>query len=717
MDRDLRVDRRSFLASSVAASGAIVLGFHIAFDAEPATAGSEAPEINAWIVIRPDNTVVIRVARSEMGQGVFTALAMLVAEELECDWTKVRAEFASPSENLRRHRPWGDMSTGASRSISASQNSLRRAGAVAREMLVAAAAARWQVPASACRAADGVITHIASGRSATFGAVASVAALMTPPAQVKLKEPKDWKLIGTPRKRLDVREKVLGQPVYATDVRLPGMLYAAIIHCPVFGGKLRTADAAKVNGMKGVRRVVMRPDFVAVVADSWWQAKLAADALPVSWSEGVNAHVASDTILKQLNDGLDASQAVVVRNDGDVIGGLARAVKRIDAEYAVPYLAHATMEPQNCTATVNADRVEIWVPTQDSDTALAIAADAAGVSRSKVLVHRTMLGGGFGRRGTFQDYVRQAVVVAKEAGLPVQLLWSREEDIQHDFYRPMVVTRMSAGLDAAGMPIAWKTRIVGQSIVASIAPEMMTLGFDRNLAQGFLADMPYDVPSFYVDGALRNTHVPVGPWRGLDYSQNAFFRESFVDELAHANGQDPYLFRRKLLAKKRRHLEVLDMAARKASWGAALPPRSFRGIAINEASGSICAQVVEGSIGRDGTLRVQRVVSAIDAGYVVNPLTVETQTQSAVVYGLTAALFGQIDIKDGRVEQSNFHDYTMLRMAGMPRVETIIVPSQGSWGGVGEMPVSPLAPALCNGIFAATGKRVRSLPLRDQDLA
>ena len=534
----------------------------------------------------------------------------------------------------------------------------------------------------------------------------------------KLKEPADWKLIGTPRKRLDVRDKVLGRPIYATDVRLSNMLYAAIVQCPVFGGKLRSVDGAKVTGMKGVRQVVVRPDFVAVVAEGWWQAKRAADALPVTWNEGDNGHVSSNSIRKLLREGLGAAQAVVVRNDGDIAGSLAGAVKRIDADYAVPYLAHATMEPQNCTAFVTADRVEIWVPTQDGDTALATAADAAGMPRSKVVVHRTNAWeAASAARGKVQDYVRQAVLAMRRTvGRPVQLQWSREEDTQHDFYRPMVMARMTAGLDAAGMPIAWKTRIAGQSIVASIVPEMMLLGFDRNLAQGFLADMPYDVPNFFVDGTMRNAHVPVGPWRGLDYSQNAFFRESFIDEMAHTGGQDPYLFRRKLLANKPSHLAVLDAAARKAGWGSALPPRAFRGIAINEASGSICAQVVEGAISEKGALRVQRVVSAIDTGHVVNPLTIELQTQSAIVYGLTAALYGEIGIKDGRVEQSNFHDYAMLRMAEMPRVETLIVPSGGSWGGVGELPLSPLTPALCNGIFAATGKRVRSLPLKDQDL-
>jgi isoquinoline 1-oxidoreductase beta subunit len=679
MARGLEVDRRSFIAGSAVAGGALVLGFHVPFGPEPAAAGG-APEINAWIVIRPDDAVVIRVARSEMGQGVFTALPMLVAEELECDWTKVRPEFVSPTDNFRRHHAWGDMSTGASRSVSASQQSLRRAGATAREMLIAAAAAKWNVPDAQCWAQDGVVVHQQSGRRLNYGALAETAAEMPVPREVKLKDPKDWKLIGTPRRRLDVRDKVVGQPVYACDVRLPAMLFAAIVHCPVFGGKVRSVEPAKVAGMKGVRRVVVQPDFVAVVAQSWWQAKKALDALPVTWNDGGHGHTSSASIRKLLREGLDATQAAVVRNDGDVASGLAGAARRVTADYAVPYLAHATMEPQNCTASVTAGRVEIWVPTQDGDTALSTAADAAGVSRENVVVHKTMLGGGFGRRGTFQDYVREAVLIAKEVGQPVQLQWSREEDTRHDFYRPMAMARMTAGLDAAGSPIAWKVRICGQSILASIVPEMMQLGFDRNLAQGFLADMPYDVPNYFLDGTIRNAHVPVGPWRGLDYSQNAFFRESFVDELAAAAGQDPYAFRRKLLARKPIHLAVLDAAAKKANWGSVLPPRAFRGMALNEASGSVCAQVVEASISEKGKIRVHRVVSAIDAGHVVNPMTVEMQTHGAVVYGLTAALYGDISIKDGRVEQSNFHDYQMLLMAEMPRVETVIVRRGESWG-------------------------------------
>ena len=710
------LSRRCFLASAGAVGGALALGFEIPFGPRPIRASPSAREITAWIVIEPDDTVIIRVAKSEMGQGSFTALPMLVAEELECDWTKVKAEFAPAHENRRRDRIWGNMSTGASRSISASQNDLRRAGATAREMLVAAAAARWNVPPAECVAANSTITHLPSGRSIRFGEVAADAAEVVPPAAVKLKSPKDWKLIGTRQRRLEVADKVVGKPIYAIDVRLPNMLYAAILQCPVFKGTLKSVDETKLAGMKGIRRVVKHADAVAVVADSWWRAKKAAETLPVTWEAGDNAGVSSETIRAHLQSGLGADDARVGRSDGDVERALGQAVKRIEADYEVPFLGHATMEPQNCTAHVTADRVEVWAPTQDGETALAIAADAAGVPSSKVVVHKMMLGCGFGRRGIFQDFVRQAVMIAKEVGQPVKLVWTREQDIRHDFYRPVAAARMTAGLDAHGLLMAWKIRTAGQSIIAAVSPRVMQFGVDRNFLQGLLEDMPYDVPNYRVDFAMRNTHVPVGVWRSVNHSQNAFFKESFVDEMAHAAGADPYLFRRNLLAKKPRQLAVLDAAATGAGWGSPAPRGVFRGIALHDSQNSSCAQVVETSITGDGKLRVHRVVSAIDAGHVVNPLSVELQTESAIVYGLTAALYGEITIKQGEVEQSNFHDYAMLRLAEMPRVETIIVASDGLWGGVGETPVPPLAPALCNAIFSATGKRIRSLPLKNHDL-
>jgi isoquinoline 1-oxidoreductase subunit beta len=710
------VDRRSFLASVAAVGGALALGFEIPFGARAVHASSAPREITAWIVIEPDETVIIRVAKSEMGQGSFTALPMLVAEELECDWSKVKAEFVSPQENRRRDRVWGNMSTGASRSISASHNDLRRAGATARTMLIAAAAARWNVPETECAADRGVITHLPSGRTITFGRIAAAAADIAPPAQVALKDPKDWTLIGTRQKRFDVADKITGKPIYAIDVQLPNMLYAAIVQCPVFKGTLKSVDETKLADMKGIRCVVKQPDAVAVVADSWWRAKKAAEVLPVSWDVGDNASVSSSTISAHLHEALSAADARVGRNDGDVDRALGQAVKRIEADYEVPFLAHATMEPQNCTAHVTADLAEIWVPTQDGETALAIAADAAGVPPDKVVVHKMMLGGGFGRRGIFQDFVRQAVVIAKEVGQPVKLVWTREEDIRHDFYRPVAAARMTAGLDADGIPVAWKIRTAGQSIIAAVSPRVMQFGVDRNFLQGLLEDMPYDVPNYLVDFAMRNTHVPVGVWRSVNHSQNAFFKESFVDEMAYAAGADPYLFRRKLLAKKPKELAVLTAAATHAGWDTSPPLGAFRGIALHNSQNSICAQVVEASVATDGKVQVHRVVSAIDPGYVVNPLTVELQTESAVVYGLAAALYGEITIRDGRVEQTNFHDYPMLRLAEMPRVETVIVASGSSWGGVGETAVPPLAPALCNAIFSATGKRIRSLPLKNHDL-
>jgi isoquinoline 1-oxidoreductase beta subunit len=478
---------------------------------------------------------------------------------------------------------------------------------------------------------------------------------------------------------------------------------------------LKAVDDTGLAGMKGIRQVVKLPDAVAVVADSWWRAKKAAEALPVTWDFGHNSEVSSGTIRAQVNAGLSANDARIGRADGDVDHALGQAVKRIQADYEVPFLGHATMEPQNCTAHVTADLVEVWAPTQDGETALAIAADAAGMSPDKVVIHKMMLGGGFGRRGIFQDFVRQAVLIAKAVGQPVKLVWTREEDIRHDFYRPVAMARMIAGLDANGMPIAWKIRTSGQSIIAAVSPRVMQFGVDRNFLQGLLEDMPYEVPNYLVDFAMRNSHVPVGVWRSVNHSQNAFFKESFVDEMAFAAGVDPYLFRRKLLAKKPREFAVLEAAAKQAGWGASLPSGTFRGMALHNSQSSVCAQVVDASVGVDGKVRVHRVVSAIDAGHVVNPLTIELQTESAVVFGLTAALYGEITIKDGRVEQANFHDYPMLRLAEMPQVETVIVPGDG-WGGVGETAVPPLAPALCNAIFAGTGKRIRSLPIKNHDL-
>jgi isoquinoline 1-oxidoreductase beta subunit len=711
-----QISRRFFLTSAAAAGGGLALGFHLPGATGSAHAAANPAEINAWIVIQPDDAVIIRVARSEMGQGITTSLPMLVAEELECDWSKVRAEFPSPEDNLKRNRAWGEMSTGGSRSVRTSHEYLRKAGASAREMLIAAAAQRWNVPVTECNAAKSVITHQPSGRTIAFGQVAEAAAKLSPPNEIRLKDPKDWTLLGTAQKRLDTADKVTGKPIYGIDVRVPNMLYAAIAQSPVFGGKLTSYDDSKIRGAKGVRQVVGLPDAVAVVADSWWQAKSALDALPATWDEGKNGQVSSAGIAEFLRAGLAAPEAAVIRKDGDVDAALAKAVKRIEAEYSAPFLAHATMEPQNCTAHVTTDTVEVWVPTQNGEAALAAAAAAAAVAPEKVVVHKMMLGGGFGRRGAVQDYVKQAVLVAKAVGQPVKLLWAREEDMRHDFYRPAAMARFVAGLDESGMPVAWRVRVAGPSIIASLFPQRLANGVDQSFANGFTEEMAYAVPNYEVGYAMRTTHVPVGFWRSVNHSQNGFFRESFIDEMAQAAGQDPYHYRRKLLSKDPKRLAVLDAAAQKAGWDKPAPQGVSRGIALVEAYGSVCAQVAEASVGDKGEVRVKRVVTALDTGHVVNPEILRAQVESATVYGLTSALYGVITIENGRVTQSNFDNYEMVRLAEMPAFETVLVPSGGFWGGGGEPGVPPLSPALCNALFAATGKRIRSLPLKDQDL-
>jgi len=707
------VNRRTLLKSVAATGGALVLGFEI-----PSAAAAE-PELTAWVVIGPDDTTTIRIAKSEMGQGALTGLAMLVAEELACDWGKVRAEFAPPHESLARGRVWGDMSTGGSRSIRNSQEMLRQAGATAREMLIAAAAAQWQVRPQECRAENGAIVHAASGRTVRFGAVAQAAAAMPPPAQVALKDAQDWSLLGKPTRRLDVRDKVLGRTTYGIDVRLPDMLNAALIQCPVFKGTLKSVDDARAAGMPGVRRIVTLKDAVAVVADTWWHAKQAADALTLAWDDGGNAEVSSATIAAFLRGGLAAADAGVGRRAGDVAQALTAAASRIEADYTAPFLAHATLEPQNCTAHVAGDRVEIWVPTQNGEASLAAAAQAAGVPPGHVVVHKLMLGGGFGRRGVAQDFVRYAVLIAKEVGQPVKTVWSREEDMRHDYYRPVAMARMVAGLDGAGAPTAWHVRLSGNSILRTLMPLALGDRVDTHFQEGFVEDMPYGVPHYLADYAMRNTHVPVGFWRCVNHTQNCFFRESFIDELAHAAGVDPYRYRRRLLGAHRHGDKlrgVLDAAAGRAGWGTPLPTGIHRGIALNEAYGTFVAAVCEASVEPDGEARMRRIVIAIDPGTVVNPMSVEMQVQSAVVFGLTATLYGEITIRNGRVEQGNFNDYRMLRMAQMPQVECVLAPSGGFWSGCGEQPVAVVAPALCNAIFAATGQRIRSLPLKNHDL-
>ncbi|MSO72454.1 MAG: xanthine dehydrogenase family protein molybdopterin-binding subunit [Rhodospirillaceae bacterium] len=704
------LDRRSFLVSSAAAGGGFMLGFHI--PAGQAATATDA-EVNAWIVINADDSVLIRVAHSEMGQGSMTALAMLVAEELDCDWSKVRTEFVDPRLNITRNKVYGGMATVGSRAVRTSHEYLRKAGASARQMLVSAAAQRWNVPAGECQAAASVITHAASNRKLGYGAVAQAAAKLSPPKDVALKDPSSWKIAGKSTMRLDIAEKVMGKPIYAIDVALPDMLHAAIAQSPVFGGKLKSYDEAAIKNRKGVHSVVPLANAVAVVGESYWHAQRALKAMPIAWDDGANGKVTSTEIAAFLTGGLnDSGDVPVARNDGDVKAALAGAAKVIEAEYRVPFLSHAAMEPMNCTVRFTEGGLEVWAPTQNAEAILSAAARASGIEPTKIVVHLTYSGGGFGRRGGAApgDYVDQAVLIAKAVGRPVKMVWSREEDIQHDFYRPISSIKFAAGLDAEGNPVAWNTRVAGQSILSTANPA----GIKNNMDAGFLicfTDNPYDVKNIKVDYAMRNTHVPVGYWRSVNHSQNGYFRECFFDEIARAAGQDPYEYRRKLLKNAPKQLAVLDAVAKKARWGEPLPPGHFHGIAQVDGYGSYVAAVAEISMNADGSPRVHRVTTAVDCGYVVNPDSVETQLQGAVVWALSAALYGEITIKNGRVEQGNFDNYRMLLMAQMPEVDVVQIPSGGFWGGIGEPGAPPVGPAVANAMLAATGIPVRSLPI------
>ena len=710
------VSRRAFLKVSACVGGAFALRFSIPV-ASAADGGATSVEVNAWILIHPDDRVVIRIARSEMGQGTLTALAQLVAEELDCDWAKVDTEFASPNAHFRRNRVWGSMSTGGSMGVRSSQDYVRRAGAGAREMLVAAAAARWKVPAGECSAERGVIAHAPTGRRLRYGEVAGDAAKLPPPQDVKLRDPKDWKIAGKPVRRLDIPDKVRGKPVFAADVSLPDMLHASVAQCPVFGGRLAGVDSAQAERMRGVKRVVRGADFVAVVADSWWRADRALKALKVRWDDGGNARASDATIEAMLREGLAQRTLPVARSVGDARAAFSSAARVLEAEYRSPYLNHATMEPQTCTAWFRPDGfLDVWAPTQNGEASMMAAAEASGLPLARIEVHKTMLGGGFGRRGGPQDFVRLGVAIAKAMpGVPVKTLWSREEDMQHGFYRPASVVRMRAALDARGNLVAMQTRIACPSILRTLSPgSIRDDGIDGSSVRAF-SDMPYAVPNQQVEYAMRNGHVPVGYWRAPG-QQNEFYRESFIDELAAAAGRDPVEYRLALLPEGDRNRRVLQAVARAAGWGTAAPPGVQRGVAIAYGFGSHSAMVAEVSVNDKGEPKVHRIVVAIDSGHVVNPDTCRAQAESNVAFGLGAILYQRNTVKDGRVVESNFDDFPILGIDEMPEVETVLVPSGGFWGGHGEPAILPLAPAVCNAIFRATGKRVRQLPLKGQDL-
>ncbi len=712
MNEIQHLNRRAFLKTTAIAGGGLLLGFHLPWGSHVAAATSDDQEINAWLRIDTDDTVTIVVGQSEMGQGVHTALPMIVAEELEADWQKVRVAFA-PVAAAYRNPIFHIQGTGGSTSVRAFYDPLRQAGAAVREMLVAAAAKSWGVSPGECRAEDGKIVHKPSGRKLRYGALAAAAAKLTPPANPALKSREQFRLIGKPTKRLDSPAKVDGSATFGLDVKVPGMLYAAVKASPVFGGKVASLNRKTAKAMAGVKAVVEIPDGVAVVAESYWQAKKALDAVEVKWAEGTRGTLESAGIAQRLRDGLRET-GVVAHETGNVEEAFATAASVIEAEYDVPFLAHATMEPMNCTAHVRAKGCEIWAPTQGQERAQLLAAKLTGLPPDKVKVHTTFLGGGFGRR-IEGDFVAQAVLLSKAVGTPVKVVWSREEDIQHDFYRPASACHLRGAFDAAGRLLGLTQLIVAPSIMARVYPDRVKDGLDHSSVEGSVST-PYGIPNRRVRYVMKDTGVPVGFWRSVGNSHNAFYVESFIDEIAHATRTDPYEFRRELLASSPRYRAVLEMAATKAGWGKPLPDRRFRGIALHESFGSIVAEVAEVSVSDEGRLRVHRVVCVVDCGRVVNPATVEAQMEGGIVYGLTAALRGEITLKAGRVVQSNFHDYEMLTQAEMPAVEVHILESGAALGGVGEPGTPPICAAVTNAIFAATGKRIRSLPIRKHDL-
>ncbi len=708
------LSRRQFLGTSAGLVVALYIAPRMPRAATPPPpAAGKLPDPNAFLRVGTDGTITVLLAHSEMGQGIWTTLPMLVAEELGCELSQIHVEHA-PAAPAYGHPMFQMQMTGGSSSTWAELDRYRQVGAIARTLLVQAAAEEWKVPPSACRVEKGHV--LARGKKLPFGALASAAQKVTPPTEVKLKDPKDWKILGKPTKRLDSLEKVNGTAIFGQDVRLPGMLTAVIARPPVFGGKVKTVRSDKAKAVPGVKKIVQVPSGVAVIAEHFWAAKLGRDALEVEWDLGPGAALDSDKLLADWRKLADTPGAKAA-SAGDVDSAMRSAVKTVEAEYTFPYLAHAAMEPLNCTVHLTADACEIWTGTQFQTLDQMVTAQITGLPPEKVQIHTTFLGGGFGRRATpTADFVSEAVLVAKAAGggAPIKVVWTREDDMRGGYYRSMWLHRVRAGLGTHGNPVAWRQTIVGQSLAEGTMMAAMLIkdGVDVTSVEGS-SNSPYvtGTAAHLVDLHSPKTQIPVLWWRSVGHTHTAFVMETFIDELAAAAGVDPVAYRRKLLAEHPRQRGVLDLAAARAGWSK--PPRAgrHRGVAVHESFGSYVAQVAEVSV-EDGAIRVHRVVCAVDCGVCVNPLGVRAQVESAIAFGLSAALHGAITLKAGRVEQSNFHDYPILRFHEMPVVETFILPSKAKAGGIGEVAVPPLAPAVANAVFAATGKRLRALPFR-----
>jgi isoquinoline 1-oxidoreductase subunit beta len=719
------LSRRHFILTAATAAGGFMIGISAAPGRAHAAAVPAQPwnddnayaanEIDAWIAIDPDDSILIRYQRSEMGQGSMTALPMMITEELQCDWSKVRIEYASPNRNLREHNVYGPMVSAGSRSVRGSQKLVQQVGASARQRLIAAAAARWNVPASECSAAQSLVTHKPSGQSLRYGELAADAAKITLAGEPAIKTPAQFTFIPRPMPRVDVVHKTDGSAKFGIDAQVPGMVFAAITACPVPGGKLKSVDDSVLNGAPGVLQVVKLPNAVAVVAaDTYWRAKRALSRLQPEWDVGEAGNVDSEQLSKEYRASLNEPM-LTARNDGNVDQAFSGTAKTFEAIYETPYLSHSPMEPMNATVNLQSDRLDVWVGTQAADGALKAAAQASGLKPEQVYIHNGFVGGGFGRRDA-NDEIRQAIAIAKAVQRPVKLVWTREEDTRQDKFRPHAVVAFKAAVSADGVPTAWSMRAVTSSILASVGRTFPANKVEPQAVNG-LANNGYDVPNTRVEAAIRNTHLPVWYWRAPGVNQHVFAIESFLDEIAAASHLDPYQVRRKLLAGKPDWLKVLDTAAEKGDWGKPLPAGSGRGIAICEDDDSLCAQVAEVTVKPNGEAKVDRVTVALDPRYMVNPLTIAEQAEGSVIFGLSAALYGKITIKNGAAVQGNFDTYRMVRLAEAPKIDVHLTPSGGKvWGGIAEVATGPISAAVANAIFAATGKRIRTLPISDHDL-